>query len=177
MASQICQNYHRDSEGAVNRLINIELSASYTYLSLAHYFKRDDVALEGFSKFFKEQSKEEQEHANKLMEFQNKRGGRIFLQDIKQKPDKDEWGNGLDAMQTALQQEKNLNQALLDVHKLASERTDPHLCDFLETHFLRNKVKMIKKLGDHITNLKKTGGSSTGLAEYMFDKLTLNERS
>uniref|UniRef100_A0A8C4SA42 Ferritin n=1 Tax=Erpetoichthys calabaricus TaxID=27687 RepID=A0A8C4SA42_ERPCA len=176
MASQVRQNYHSDCEAAINRMVNMELCASYTYLSMAHYFKRDDVALEGFCKFFKEQSEEEQEHANKLMEFQNKRGGRIFLQDIK-KPDKDEWGNGLDAMQTALQQEKNLNQALLDVHKLASDRTDPHLCDFLETHFLRNKMKMIKKIGDHITNLKKTGGSSTGLAEYMFDKLTLKESS
>ncbi len=49
----------------------------------AHYFQRDDVALRGFAKFFKKNSEEEREHAEKFMEFQNKRGGRILLQDIK----------------------------------------------------------------------------------------------
>uniref|UniRef100_A0A8C4X8Z8 Ferritin n=1 Tax=Erpetoichthys calabaricus TaxID=27687 RepID=A0A8C4X8Z8_ERPCA len=176
MASQIRQNYHSDCEAAINRMINMELTAYYTYLSMAHYFKRDDVALKGFAEFFKEQSEEEQEHANKLMEFQNKRGGRIFLQDIK-KPEKDEWGSGLEAMQAALKLEKSVNQALLDLHNLASTHVDPHLCDLLETHYLNEQVEAIKKLGDHITNLTKTGANNSGLAEYLFDKLTLKESS
>lgn len=54
----------------------------FSYLQ-AFYFSRDDVALPGFAHFFKENSKEEREHADKLLSFQNKRGGRIFLQDIK----------------------------------------------------------------------------------------------
>lgn len=49
----------------------------------AFYFDRDDVALPGFSHFFKENSHEEREHADKLLSFQNKRGGRVLLQDIK----------------------------------------------------------------------------------------------
>ena len=49
----------------------------------AFYFSRDDVALNGFSHFFKENSDEEREHAQKLLAFQNNRGGRIFLQDVK----------------------------------------------------------------------------------------------
>ena len=46
------------------------------------YFDRDDVALKGFHKMFKESSDEEREHAEKLMKYQNKRGGRIVLQPI-----------------------------------------------------------------------------------------------
>lgn len=46
-----------------------------------------------------------------------------------QKPERDEWGSGLEAMQCALQLEKNVNQALLDLHKLASEHGDPHVSD------------------------------------------------
>lgn len=42
-------------------------------------------------------------------------------------PDRDEWGNGLEAMQCALQLEKNVNQALLDLHKIASDKFDPHV--------------------------------------------------
>ncbi|MBN3315623.1 FRIM protein, partial [Atractosteus spatula] len=153
-------------------MINMEFYASYTYQSMAYYFDRDDVALKGFYKFFKENSEEEREHGEKLMAFQNKRGGRVVLENIK-KPERDEWGSGLEAMQAALELEKKVNQALLELHKLASDKVDPHLCDFLETHYLDEQVKAIKKLGDHITNLKKMGAPSNGLAEYLFDKHTL----
>lgn len=34
MESQIRQNYHRDCEAAVNRMVNMELYASYVYLSM-----------------------------------------------------------------------------------------------------------------------------------------------
>ena len=72
----------------------MELYAFYSYLSMASYFDRDDVALPGFADYFRKASKEELEHAQKLMEFQNKRGGRITLSDIK-KPARDEWGTGM----------------------------------------------------------------------------------
>lgn len=69
--------------------------------------------------------------------------------------------------------EKNLNQALLDLHGLASARRDPHICDFLENHFLDEKVKLIKKMGDHLTNLRRLAGPQAGLGEYLFERLTL----
>ncbi|GCC39713.1 hypothetical protein chiPu_0023711 [Chiloscyllium punctatum] len=47
------------------------------------YFDRDDVALHHFSQFFKAESQEKQEHAEKLLKFQNQRGGRVLLQDVK----------------------------------------------------------------------------------------------
>ncbi|XP_060705609.1 ferritin, heavy subunit-like [Hemiscyllium ocellatum] len=142
MASQVCQNYHQDCEAAVNKQINLELTASYLYQSLMSYFDQD-VALHHFSQFFKAQSQEKQEHAEKLLKFQNRRGGRVLLQDVK-KPERDEWGNGLQAMQVALDLEKNVNQSLLDLHQLATAQTDPHLCDFLETHYLDEEVEIIK---------------------------------
>uniref|UniRef100_A0A8C0DKL7 Ferritin n=1 Tax=Balaenoptera musculus TaxID=9771 RepID=A0A8C0DKL7_BALMU len=130
--SQVRQNYHQDSEAAINRQINLELYASY-------------VCLSNFAKYFLHQSHEEREHAEKLMKLQNQRGGRIFLQDIK-KPDRDDWENGLNAMECVLHLEKSVNQSLLELHKLATEKNDPHLCDFIETHYLNEQVKSIKKL-------------------------------
>nr|KAF6465176.1 ferritin heavy chain 1 [Rousettus aegyptiacus] len=152
-SSQVRQNYHQDSEAAINRQINLELYASYVYLSMSH---------------------EEREHAEKLMKLQNQRGGRIFLQDIK-KPDRDDWENGLNAMECALHLEKNVNQSLLELHKLATDKNDPHLCDFIETHYLDEQVKAIKELGDHVTNLRKMGAPESGMAEYLFDKHTLGD--
>uniref|UniRef100_UPI002443F7F6 ferritin heavy chain n=1 Tax=Nyctereutes procyonoides TaxID=34880 RepID=UPI002443F7F6 len=170
--SQVRQNYHQDSEAAINRQINLELYASYVYLSMSYYFDRDDVALKNFAKYFLHQSHEEREHAEKLMKLQNQRGGRIFLQDIK-KPDRDDWENGLNAMECALHLEKSVNQSLLELHKLATDKNDPHLCDFIETHYLNEQVKSIKELGDHVTNLRKMGAPESGMAEYLFDKHTL----
>uniref|UniRef100_A0A8D0CFZ6 Uncharacterized protein n=1 Tax=Salvator merianae TaxID=96440 RepID=A0A8D0CFZ6_SALMN len=34
MGPQVLQNYHTDCEGAVNRMVNVELNASYVYLSM-----------------------------------------------------------------------------------------------------------------------------------------------
>ncbi|KAK6170798.1 hypothetical protein SNE40_019103 [Patella caerulea] len=167
--SQPRQNFHLESEAGINRQVNMELYASYTYQSMAFYFDRDDVALPGFSKFFKHSSDEEREHAEKLMKYQNKRGGRVVLQDIK-KPDRDEWGTGLEAMQVALQLEKNVNQSLLDLHAVADKHNDPQMQDFLEGEYLKEQVDSIKEISDYITQLKRVG---TGLGEYIFDRETL----
>ncbi|CAJ1056552.1 ferritin%2C heavy polypeptide 1b isoform X2 [Xyrichtys novacula] len=158
MSSQIRQNFHQDCEAAINRQINLELYASYVYLSM----------------FFQAQSKEERGHAEKLMDLQNKRGGRIFLQDIR-KPDRDDWGSGLEALECALQLEKSVNQSLLDLQKMATEHNDPHMCDFIETHFLDEQVKSIKQLADWISSLNRMGAPQNGMAEYLFDKHTVAE--
>lgn len=169
-ATQPRQNYHQDSEAGVNKQINMELYACYVYQSMSFYFDRDDVAMKGFAKFFKESSDEEREHAEKLMKFQNQRGGRIVFQDIK-KPERDEWGSGLDAMQAALALEKTVNQALLDLHGIADGHGDKQMCDWVESNFLTEQVESIKQLSDYITLLKKCG---PGLGEYMFDKNELS---
>ena len=39
MTSQIRQNYHQDCEAAVNRMINMEMYASYTYQSMVRKAK------------------------------------------------------------------------------------------------------------------------------------------
>ncbi|XP_048672484.1 ferritin heavy chain A-like [Caretta caretta] len=169
MESQVRQNFHVECEAAVNRMVNMELYASYVFLSMSYYFDCDAVALRHMAEFLKEQSHEEREHAEKLLKYQNKRGGLIVLQDIKN-PERDEWGNSLEALQL----EKTLN---LDLHKLATEKNDPHLCDFLESDYLEEQVKAIKQLGDHLTNLKRLEVPQNGMGEYLFDKHTLGESS
>ncbi|KAM7093841.1 ferritin heavy chain-like [Molossus nigricans] len=172
--SQVPQNYHQDSEATINHQINLKLYASYVYLSMSYYFDHDDVALKNLAKYFLHQCHEEREHAEKLMKLQNQRGGRLFLQDIK-KPDCDDWENGLNAMECALHLEKSVNQSLLDLQKLATDKNDLHLCDFLETHYLNEQVKSIRELGDHVTNLHRLGAPDTGMVEYLYDKHTLGD--
>ena len=169
MSARCRQNYHPTSEAEMNKQINLELYASYVYMSMAYYFDRDDVALEGFFKYFKKASDEEREHAQKLMKYQNLRGGRVVLKDIK-KPEKDEWGSGVDAMKTALSLEKTVNEALFQLHEVAVTNKDDEMAEFIESNFLHEQTEAIKELSNHITSL---GHAGEGLGVYQFDKLTL----
>ncbi len=102
-----------------------------------------------------------------------------------QKPAQQSWSSPLEAHETALQLEKDVYQALLEVHAFATKNEydiklfilfvltlsssfrDPHLSDYVEAEFLDEQVKSIKEYADYITNLKRVG---TGLGEYIFDK-------
>ena len=66
---------------------------------------------------------------------------------ITQELTQDEWGKNLGAIEAILVLEKNLNQALLEMHALCSAHTDPYLCGFLEKYFLDEEVRLIKKMG------------------------------
>lgn len=159
-------NFHEDCEKMINKQINMELSASYAYLSMSYYFDREDVALPGFHEYFKKCSDEERDHAEMLMKYQNKRGGTIVLENIVS-PSQQTWPTPLSAVVFALELEKSVYQNLLDTHACASSRNDPQLSDFLEGEFLDDQVKACKELSDMITNLKRVG---PGLGEYQFDK-------
>jgi len=158
-------NYAPECEAGVNKQINMELYAHYAYTSMAFYFDRDDVALPGFHKYFKKAAEEEAEHAQKFMTFQNKRGGRVVLKDIK-RPEKDEWGTGIDAMKAALELEKQVNQSIIELHQLAGDKGDNHMTQFLD-EFLEEQVNGIKEIADHVTRLTRAG---PGLGEHLYDK-------
>ena len=78
------------------------------------------------------------------MKFQNQRGGRIILANI-QCPEKGEWGTPLEAMEAALALEKKVNQALLDLHKIATNDNDYRATLRSELHHLR--PAQYRKLG------------------------------
>merc|ERR1711890_107864 len=164
--SKIRQNYHEECEAMINKQINMEFYASYVYLSMGSYFNRQDQALHGFGKHFMGESEEERKHGMKLMEYQTKRGGRVVFQDIA-KPTTMEGGTPLEAMEAALELEKTVNQSLLDLHKVAGDKGDGHLCDLLESEYLNEQVEGIKAIGDLITKMKRAGD---GLGLHLIDK-------
>ncbi|KAJ8779688.1 hypothetical protein J1605_012572 [Eschrichtius robustus] len=131
MSSQIFQNYSTQVEIAIHRL--------------------------GVGDFFHELAEEKHKGTERLLKMQNQRCGHALFQDL-QKPSQDEWGKAQAAVEASLFMEKNLNQALFALHALGSAHTDPQLSDFLESCFLDEQVKLIKKMGDHLTNLCRLAG-------------------
>lgn len=73
------------------------------------------MALKGFAKFFKESAEEENEHAQKLIKYQNIRGGRVLLTALNA-PTQQEWESPLAAVEFALNLEKQVNQVHYLMH-------------------------------------------------------------
>ncbi|XP_061264794.1 ferritin heavy chain-like [Bos javanicus] len=167
------QNYCPKCEATVNSHAALEFHASFQCLAVAFYLDCDDMALKHFSRFFLLCSHEHSERAENLLFLQNQRGGRTCFLDIR-KPETQQRESGLQAMQDVLHLEKCVNQSLLNLYQLATDSSDAHLCHFLETHHLDQQVKFIKELG-YVSNLSNVESLEGGLAEYVFDKLTLGD--
>lgn len=174
-ASLARQKFVDECEAAINEQINVEYNVSYVYHAMYAYFDRDNVALKGLAKFFKESSKEEREHAEKLMEYQNKRGGKVKLQSIVMplsEFDHVEKGDALYAMELALSLEKLNNEKLLNLHSVAERKHDVHLLDYIESEFLAEQVEDIKKISEYVAQLRRVG---KGHGVWHFDQMLLRE--
>nr|ABD66598.1 iron-binding protein [Pyrus pyrifolia] len=168
------QKYTDESEAAINGQISVEYNVSYVYHALYAYFDRDNVALKGLANFFKESSEEERDHAEKFMEYQNKRGGRVKLQSILMPVsefDHPEKGDALYAMELALSLEKLTNEKLLHLHSVAEKNKDVQLTDFVESEYLTEQVEAIKKISEYVAQLRRVG---KGHGVWHFDQALLN---
>jgi len=168
------QKYSDDCEASINEQINVEYNVSYVYHAMFAYFDQDNVALKGLARFFKESSEEEREHAEKFMEYQNKRGGKVKLQSIMMplsEFDHVEKGDALYAMELALSLEKLTNEKLLNLHAVASQNNDVQLADFVENEFLQEQVDSIKKISEYVAQLRRVG---KGHGTWHFDQMLLH---
>nr|XP_043616044.1 ferritin-4, chloroplastic-like [Erigeron canadensis] len=169
------QFFSHDSEASINQHINVEYNVSYVYHAMYAYFDRDNVGLKGLAKFFKESSDEKREHAEKFMEYQNKRGGKVKLHSILMSLsefDHPEKGDVLHSMELALALEKLTNEKLLQVYEVATRNNDVHLAHFVKDEFLGEQVESIKKISEYVAQLRRIG---TGHGVWHFDQMLLEE--
>ncbi|XP_071799891.1 soma ferritin-like [Asterias amurensis] len=165
---EVRQNFPRDCESGINKQIHMQLQGSYFYLGMAYHFDRSDVALPGFKSYCQKLSDKKKNVASSLMVYQNKRGGKIYLQDIKSL--NHDFSTGQKAFEVALVHEKEVNKALLELVNVAVANKDAQFKSFLGD-FLREQMLLIKELGDHLRNISRAGPN---LGEYFFDTKTLS---
>jgi ferritin heavy chain len=110
---------------------------------MSAYFDRDNVALPGLGRFFARQSAEERGHAQKLIDFQNTRGGRVALQAILP-PEREffheQKGDALFAMEIALSLERLNYEKLLRLWHEFEKHADPQASHFVE-YMLEDQVR------------------------------------
>ena len=85
-----------------------------------------------------------------------------------QKEPQDEWGKTQDAMEAAMLAEKNLSQAILDLHAPACADADSHPCDFQESPRPRRAGETHQERGRPPDQ-----PPQAGLGDYLFERLTL----
>ncbi|KAI5060326.1 hypothetical protein GOP47_0024746 [Adiantum capillus-veneris] len=161
--------YSAPCEAAINEMINVEYNVSYVYRALSAYFNRDNVALLGLAKYFKEGNDKEKDDAQRLIDFQNIRGGRVKLQSIvapEMEFGNSEKGDALYAMELALSLQKLAYEKLLYLSKTAEHERDPQMQDFVDGTLLPDQVNLIKKVAEYVSQLRRVG---KGHGVYHFD--------
>lgn len=147
--------------------VNLEMHASLVYMNMAAHFDQNGVARKGFAKLFRENSKEEREHAQKLIDFLNLRGSK-FTQFNIDMPEKTAWNNALEALNDAIILEKDVYNQLNHIHGVADAHCkDSHLMDFLEREYFVEQVESIDSFIRHSSILGSM--ADDGLAEYLYD--------
>lgn len=159
-----------DLESEINKQINKELFAHYTFLSMGFHFQRDDIDLPNVRQYFKTSAKEEMKHAHMFIEYLLKRGGQLMLNSVK-RPCRHHWGEGWMVMEDALVLHKRLLLSLTSLHALAHKKDDPQLADFIATNFFSAQEDRIKQLSSYINTLRRRN-----VGDYQFDRFFLNDK-
>ena len=156
MISQTMQN-------AINEQIKHEFYSSYLYLAMSAYFEAAN--LPGFARWMRLQSQEEQEHALKLFDFLNDRGGTVELAAIDQPPG--EFQSPLAVFQQALDHERLVTSLIHRLYEQGLKENDYATQSFLQW-FINEQVEEEKNASQVIEQLKMTGGQ--GAALFMLDR-------
>ena len=149
----------------LNEQINAELYAAYLYQAMGAYF--EDIDLDGFATWMDLQTQEEEEHARKIYDYINQRGGRVKLKAIEEPPF--EWDSPLAAYKDALEHEQKVTAMINDLVDLADELKDRASYSFLQW-FVDEQVEEEDSVNSIVERLKMIEGSSSALM-MMNDKL------
>ncbi len=145
---------------ALNEQIKHEFYSSYLYLSMASYF--ENIPLEGFAKWFRKQSKEEQEHGMKIYNYLMDRNMNADLQAIDKPPAPAAFKSIEDIFKQALEHEKKVTHWIYEIYELAVKEKDHATHVFLEW-FITEQVEEEKNANDNLDQIVFIGDDKAAL--------------
>ena len=104
-------------EEALNSQIRNELESAYIYLSMSAYCEAEDQL--GFAQWLRVQAKEELEHAMKIFDHVNDRGGRVLLHALPAPPSA--FGSMTELFEQVLKHEVKITAHIHDLYELAQK--------------------------------------------------------
>ena len=145
-------------QSALNAQINMEMSAFYTYLSMAAYFEAE--ALPGFAAWTRHHAQEEMMHAMKIYDFINRRRGRVTLTALN--GPKTSWDSPLAALEDALKHEQKVTASINSLVALSRTENDPATESFLQW-FVDEQVEEEEVVDGAIQKVRRIGDFGPGL--------------
>lgn len=143
---------------ALNEQIKHEFYSSFLYLSIASYF--ENIPLDGFAKWFRNQAKEEHEHGMKIYNYIIDRNLNVDLQAIEKPPAK---FNSLEEIfELALAHERKVTHWIYQIYELAVQEKD-HATQVFMHWFITEQVEEEKNAQDNLDRIKLIGDDKAAL--------------
>jgi len=143
---------------ALNKQVNVEFSAFYSYLSIAAYFESHHM--HGFASWFKVQSNEEFKHAMRLFEYIISRGEKVVLTAI-EKPEI-EGKSFLSVFEAAYAQELKVSDLIDDLVDLAKNEHD-HATEIMLQWFVTEQVEEENTANTNVERFKFIKDTTEGI--------------
>ena len=150
-------------QDALNAQINAEMWSAYLYLSMAMYC--EEQGRSGVANWYRVQFKEEQAHAEVLMNYVNQRGGRVLLAPIDEVPTT--WDSVLDTFKHTLTHEQKVTSLINNIYALAEQEHDYATRDRLNW-FVSEQVEEEDNAAKLIDKFTLVGNDGMGV--YMLDQ-------
>lgn len=150
-------------EQHLNDHLNLEFASAHLYLSMSAYLQNQN--LPGYAHWMYLQYQEEVQHAMKLFNYINDRGGRVRLDEVPA-PAQD-WESILHLAQATLKHEQMISGAINQLVAKAMELHDFATHNFLQW-FVSEQVEEEASAADIVAKLELLAGSKQGL--YLLDR-------
>lgn len=148
---------------ALNAQINAEMWSAYLYLSMS--VNAAAKGHKGVANWFAIQFREEQDHAQIMINHVLSRGNEVKLAPIAEVAT--EWNSSLDAFKDTLAHEKKVTSLIHNLYALAEEEKDYAALGMLRW-FVDEQVEEEENAADIIASLEQVGGDKLGM--FMIDK-------
>ena len=148
---------------ALNDQVQKELHSAYIYLSMAAYFEAEN--LPGAAHWMRSQAGEEQEHAMKIFDFIQDRGGRVTLQAIDAPPAT--FSSPLAVFEASYAHEQKVTKSIHDLYALAIKEGD-YPTQVMLQWFIDEQVEEEKNASAIMAQLQMVGDSPAAL--FMIDR-------
>ena len=136
-------------QDAINEQIKDELYSAYLYLAMSAHFEVEGFP--GFAVWTRGQAEEEVEHAMKLFDYVNERGGRVALQAIDQPPL--EWGTPLEIFESILEHEQKVTGLIHRLYEISLQEKD-YATQVMLHWFIDEQVEEEDNAGSMVDQLK-----------------------
>ena len=148
-----------------NEQITAELWSSQLYLQMAFFLKKE--GWDGFAHWMEKQFEEENEPAQKMIDYAIERGGDIEIGQINVVPTG--WGSPLEVFEHVYSHECKVSEMIDKMVDIAEKDRDHASRDFLFT-FVREQVEEERTAKDIVDQLKAYGEHHYGIMDHKLGK-------